>query len=253
MGHRLIFGTASLHRLATSRQRQRAIAAACDAGISAFDLAPAYGNGIDELEAGIALRSRRDDLELNTKYGIPVAIYGGLSRHVFAARRLADRVTGGSARAYRLRDFSPEEMVRSVDASLGRLRTDRVDCLFVHEPIAPLSAGEISDIVACGLKLKAAGKIRALGVAGTMDSVSLCPSLDGFDVLQTRYVDRAGLPSAFRDKPVILYGVHAAYREAPSGDFGQFVREALALREGLRVIVTSRRPETIATFGGLAA
>jgi len=251
MQHQLIFGTGSLHRLMTPRQRQRAIAAAYDAGIRAFDLAPAYGNGIDEVEVGVALRGKRNDLELNTKYGIPIVIYGAMSRRVFAPRRLVDRLTGQSARAYRRRDFSPRELVRSLDESLGRLRTDHVDCLFVHEPISRLSSVQFDDIVECGRRMKADGKLRALGVAGPLTSLVLCPSLDGFDVVQTRCSDLPGLSLRVNDKPFILYGVHAAYQAAQETDFRHFVKRILAIREGTRVIVTSRHVETIGSFRGI--
>jgi aryl-alcohol dehydrogenase-like predicted oxidoreductase len=251
MRHQLIFGTASLHRLASPRSRQRAIAAAYDAGIRAFDLAPAYGNGIDEVEIGIAVRGKRHELELNTKYGIPIVMYGPMSRRLFAGRRLLDRLTGQSVRAYRRRDFSPRALTRSLDESLARLRTDHVDCLFVHEPISRLSAVQLDDIVACGRLLKARGKIRNLGVAGPLSSIELCDSLGGFDVVQSRCEDLPGLPQAVGDRPLILYGVHAAYRTAHATDFRRFVQQLLANRDGMRVIVTSRNVGTIGTFRGL--
>jgi hypothetical protein len=251
MQHQLIFGTASLHRLASPRKRQRAIGAAFDAGFRAFDLAPSYGNGIDELEVGIALRDKRHDLELNTKYGIPIVIYGAMSRHVFAPRRLVDRLTGQSARAYGRRNFSPRELERSLDESLGRLRTDHVDCLFLHEPISRLSSAQVDDIIACGRKMKSEGKIKALGVAGPLSSLVLCPSLDAFDVVQTRCADLPGVSLTANDKPLVLYGVHAAFREARGTDFRHFVNRILATRKGTRVIVTSRHVETIGSFRGI--
>lgn len=251
MQHQLIFGTGSLHRLASPRTRQRAIAAAYDAGIRAFDLAPAYGNGIDEVEVGIAMGGKRNGLELNTKYGIPIEIYGAMSRQIFAPRRLLDRLTRQSARAYRRRDFSPRELARSLDESLGRLRTDHVDCLFLHEPISRLSSAQIDDIVECGRRMKADGKITALGIAGPLSSLMMCPSLDGFDVVQTRCADLPGLPLTLNNKPVVLYGLHAAYRAAQGTDFRHFVRRTLAIREGTRAIVTSRRVETIDSFRGI--
>jgi hypothetical protein len=251
MPHRLIFGTASLHHLASTPLRQRAIAAAYDAGFRAFDIAPAYGNGIDEVEVGVALGEKRSDVELNTKYGIPIVIYGAMSRHVFALRRLMDRLTGQSARAYRRRDFSPRELERSLEESLGRLRTDHVDCLFLHEPISTLSSAQIDDIVECGRRMKSKGKIRALGVAGPLSSLVLCPSLDGFDVVQTRCADLPDASLAAGDKPLVLYSVHAAFRAARGTDFRQFVRRILSMREGTRVIVTSRRVETIGSFRGI--
>jgi D-threo-aldose 1-dehydrogenase len=244
----LIYGTAGLHRIATHRQRQRALAAVYDAGIKAFDVAPAYGNGIDEAEVGIAFHAKRATIELNTKYGIPVAMYGGFARHAFALWRLADRLTGQSARAYRRRDFSSRELARSLDESLRRLRTDHVDCLFVHEPITPLSPAELADIVDAGRRLKGAGKIRALGIAGPARSLALCPSLAAFDVVQTQCADFSDTARVTHDKPMILYGMYEAYRASHGRDFRQFVEQTLASRERLRVIVASKNLETIRSF-----
>jgi len=252
MQPRLIFGTASLHRLATSRQRHRAIAAAYDAGIGSFDLAPAYGNGIDELEVGIALKGKREHIELNTKYGIPLGTYGGRWRHAFAPRRLLDVLTRQSAMAYRRRDFSPQALEKSLGESLIRLRTDHVDCLFLHEPIAALSSNQLDDIVGCGLTMKARGRIKALGVAGPSSSLAFCPGLDRFDVVQTRCEDLDPASRRAPDKPFVLYGVHAAYRASGEDDFPAFVRRLLASRQGTRVIVTSRHVETIGSFRGIA-
>jgi aryl-alcohol dehydrogenase-like predicted oxidoreductase len=252
MRNPLIYGTAGLHRLATHQQRQRALAAVYDAGIRAFDVAPAYGNGIDEVEVGIALHEKRATIEINTKYGIPVAMYGGFARYAFALWRLADRLTGQSARAYRHRDYSSRELARSLDESLRRLRTDHVDCLFVHEPITPLSPAELADIVDAGRRMKSAGKIRALGIAGPARSLSLCPSLVEFDVVQTRRADLSDAAHATHDKPLILYGMYEAYRASQGSDFRQFVEQTLTSRERLRIIVASRHLETIRSFRGLS-
>jgi aryl-alcohol dehydrogenase-like predicted oxidoreductase len=247
----LIFGTGSLHRLATGRQRQWVIGAAHDAGISAFDLAPAYGNGIDEVEVGIAVRGRRDGITLNTKYGIPLPMYGAVSRHVFAARRLVDRLAGESARGYGRRDFSPTELERSLEGSLKRLKTDYVDGLFLHEPISALPPGQLDDIIASGDRMKAQGKIRRLGVAGSMSSLLMCPSFAGFDLVQTRCTDLDGVAARVRDTPLILYGLHAAYRATQEAGFPQFIKTLLARRPGTQIIVTSRHVERIRAFRGI--
>jgi hypothetical protein len=158
---------------------------------------------------------------------------------------------GQSARAYRRRDFSPRELTRSVEASLRRLRTDRLDCLFLHEPIATLPAVQFDDIVACGEDMRAAGTIRALGVAGPLDSLLLCPSLEAFDIVQTRCADLLERPDTIGDRPVILYGLHAAYRAGGDTDFRRFVRGVLALRLGTRAILASRQIATIRSFRGI--
>lgn len=247
----LIYGTGSLHRLATARQRQQAIAAACDAGITAFDLAPAYGNGIDEMEVGIALKGRRSGFTLNTKYGIPIAAYGSMSRHVFAVRRLVDKMTGQSARAYRRRDFSPTMLRTSLEKSLRRLGTDHVDALFIHEPVSHLTRAQLDDIIACGARMKAEGQIRSFGVAGPMQSLMFCPSLSGFDVVQTRCTDLESILRNVSNTPLILYSVYDAFRATARTDFREFLHGVLARHKGTSAIVTSRHVERIHAFKGL--
>jgi aryl-alcohol dehydrogenase-like predicted oxidoreductase len=247
----LIYGTGSLHRIATASHRQRAIGIALDAGFRAFDLAPSYGNGIDETEVGIALRGRRDEVALHTKYGIPIDIYGAGARHLFPLFRLADRFSGRTRRAYARRDFSPQELERSVNESLRRLRTDRVDILFLHEPIFALASGESDAILDRGARLKRAGKIGALGIAGPAASVLACPSLGGFDVLQTRCDELERVAQRVPRTPLIAYGVHAAFRATGAPDFSDFVRAILDARPGTRVILTSRRASTIGSFGSI--
>jgi aryl-alcohol dehydrogenase-like predicted oxidoreductase len=251
MQEHLLFGAGSLHRIPTTRQRQRVLAAAYDVGIRAFDVAPAYGNGINEVEVGVALRGSRDGCEINTKYGIQVPIYGALARHAFALWRVADRLTGASAGAYRRRDFSPAELERSLDRSLNRLRTDHVDTLFVHEPVLPLGVSQVQDIVDCAERMKLKGKVRAIGIAGPATALVLCPSLAGFDVVQTRCVDLQEPQVVASGKPVIAYGAYRAYRAAHTGGtFTEFLAWTVLARPGTRVIVASTSLRTIRSFGG---
>ena len=52
----LLFGVGSLHHLPFRSQRLRILRQALDLGFRHFDVAPAYGNGLNELELGLALQ-----------------------------------------------------------------------------------------------------------------------------------------------------------------------------------------------------
>jgi aryl-alcohol dehydrogenase-like predicted oxidoreductase len=253
-GHKIVLGTGRLHRLPLARRRQRVLAEAYALGFRAFDVAPSYGNGICEIEIGIALRGKRAGCEVNTKYGIPVTIYGASSRHLFAFRRLADVFSGDSASAYRRREFSGRELEASLHGSLKRLGTDYVDTLFVHEPLAPLDARQLEEISVCGERMKRQGKIQALGIAGPFGFIRQCASFASFDVVQLPYADMNDAATALADKKVILYGVYRAYRRSGCDrSFSDFVRAALAERPNTGVIVASKSVETVRTFGSLLA
>lgn len=97
-----------------------------DAGVRYFDTAPGYGNGLGEYRLGQALRRRdRADLVLSTKVGRTVT------------PRLGAPTTSGQyvdlpAMAVDF-DYSYDGVMRSVEQSLQRMLTDRVDVLFVHD------------------------------------------------------------------------------------------------------------------------
>lgn len=117
-----------------------AIAAAYDAGINFYDTAPLYGtktaDGVAEEILGKGLRSVRDDVIISSKFG--------------------RNPTDDNAP-----NFHAQRATESVEASLRRLGTDRIDVLFFH---SPFSADEIYDDVWDALtKLKKQGKVRFIG------------------------------------------------------------------------------------------
>ncbi|MBK8974544.1 MAG: aldo/keto reductase [Planctomycetes bacterium] len=89
----------------------RIVDRALDAGIDLLDTADCYGNGAAETLLGEALQGgRRDRVFLATKAHFPTS---------------ADPKDRGNSRRH---------LVRACEASLRRLRTDRVDLLQVHRP-----------------------------------------------------------------------------------------------------------------------
>jgi aryl-alcohol dehydrogenase-like predicted oxidoreductase len=112
------------------------IDAALDAGVTFFDTADVYGNrGGSEEIIGRALEGRRDRVVLATKFGHDVGL-GDEPR--------------GSAGYIRI----------AVEASLRRLRTDRIDLYQYHRPdgVTPLeeTLGALEELVQ-------EGKVRAIG------------------------------------------------------------------------------------------
>ena len=100
--------------------------AAWDAGIRYFDTAPLYGHGVSERRLGLALGSRpRSDYVLSTKVG-------RVLRPARAERPATIFTDVGDLEPEF--DFSRDGIVRSLEESLVRLGTDRVDVVLVHDP-----------------------------------------------------------------------------------------------------------------------
>ncbi|MEV0942383.1 aldo/keto reductase [Micromonospora wenchangensis] len=115
--------------------------AALDAGITLFDTADIYGEppgGSEEL-LGQALKGRRDDVVLATKFGMSM---GGRNGRDFGVR---------GSRRY---------VVRAVEASLRRLGTDHIDLYQLHEPDPDTP---VDETLAALDDLVRAGKVRYLG------------------------------------------------------------------------------------------
>lgn len=177
---RLGLGTASLHHLFSSRDRQNLLSCAWDHGISYFDTAPLYGHGLAERELGKFAKSRRARTVLVTKFGLwPRAIYQA-SIALYYMRMAAARLPGAPRIELPRRDFDPKLLFRSVDRSLQRLRTDHIDVLLLHEP----SIQDLRDPAALASALAAlesSGKIRSFGLSANVDSIidihRVCPAL----------------------------------------------------------------------------
>jgi D-threo-aldose 1-dehydrogenase len=101
------------------------VAAALDAGITYFDTAPLYGHGLSEHRLGSVLRGvQRDSIVISTKVG----------------RWMDPRGPGGDFSGYAgglphraIIDYSFDGALRSIEQSLLRLGTDRIDILLIHD------------------------------------------------------------------------------------------------------------------------
>ncbi|MPZ81208.1 MAG: aldo/keto reductase [Actinophytocola sp.] len=114
----------------------RIIHTALDAGINFVDTADMYSAGESEEIVGKALEGRRDDVVLATKVHFPIGDGPNL---------------GGNSRRW---------IVREVEESLRRLRTDRIDLYQIHRPD---HTTDIEETLSVLTDLVRQGKIRAFG------------------------------------------------------------------------------------------
>ena len=109
----------------------RLIRAAFDRGVTFFDTAEVYGPYVNEEVVGEALQPIRDKVVIATKFGIDIAGAGKSGM-----------------------DSRPEHIRAVAEASLKRLRTDRIDLFYQHrvDPNVPMEevAGAVKDLVAQG-------------------------------------------------------------------------------------------------------
>jgi len=113
--------------------------AALDAGCNFFDTAPNYGDGASETVLGRALRGRRDQAVVCTKFG-----HTGPDTKEFSAARLRP----------------------ALEASLRRLQTDHVDVMLLHNPPADCLDGTRAAELHGELQaLQRAGALRVFGAS----------------------------------------------------------------------------------------
>ena len=121
---------------------------AFDLGITLFDAADTYGNGLSEELIAKAFPNQRDEIVIATKVGYDFLHYG-------QARGRGQREIP--------QDFSPEAVTRATDAALNRLKTDRIDLLQLHN----IRMEQVYDDALWTTleNLKAEGKVRYYGMA----------------------------------------------------------------------------------------
>lgn len=159
-----------------------------DLGLTHVDTAELYGSGRVEELVGEALAGRRDEAFLVSKVLPDHATFAGV--------------------------------VRACEASLGRLRTDRLDAYLLHWP----GPHPLEPTIAAFEKLVKDGKIRAWGVSNfDVDELEAALAIAGpgriacnqvLYHLEERYIERAVLPWCARHGVTVV-----AYSPFGAGDF----------------------------------
>ena len=137
---------------------------AFERGVTFFDTADVYGNGLNEELLGKAIAGRRDGLVIATKFGF-----------VLNTPKERGLVVSGK----------PEYVRASCDASLRRLGVDVIDLYYLHriDPAVP-----IEETVGAMAELVRSGKVRYLGLseAGS-ESLRRASAIHPISALQSEY------------------------------------------------------------------
>lgn len=136
---------------------------ALDLGVTLFDTAEMYGPHTNEVLVGKALKDRRDQAFIATKFGINYN---------------ADRTK-------LMTDGSPANVRRAIEGSLQRLGVDHVDLYYLHrvDPDTP-----IEDTVGAMAELVKEGKVRFLGLSeAAPDTLRKAHATHPITALQTEY------------------------------------------------------------------
>ncbi len=144
-----------------TQQAIRLIRAAVERGVTFFDTAEVYGPFTNEEVVGEALGPCRDQVVIATKFGFA----GGLTRNGMDSR--------------------PETIRQVTDASLKRLRTDRIDLLYQHrvDPNVP-----IEDVAGTVKELIAQGKVKYFGLSEAgVDTIRRAHAVQPVTALQSEY------------------------------------------------------------------
>src|SRR3954464_7616582 len=141
----------------------RTIHRALDLGVTHLDTAEIYGPDANEELVGRAIRGRRDQVVLATKFG-------------FISH------TGRSAGQL---DSSPANIRTAVEGSLRRLGTDHIDLYYQHrvDPTVP-----IEDTIGAVAELVQKGKVRHLGLSEAWaDTIRRAHAVHPIAALQSEY------------------------------------------------------------------
>lgn len=247
---RIGFGCSRLHYLRRPTDRQELLAAALDAGLTHFDVAPTYSYGLAERELGAFLKGRRGAVTVATKWGLPtVPLADSVPRAAmsYAATLIA---AARKVRPPRRERLTPALLQDSIEASLRRLGTDYVDILWMHEPDAediddpPALRGALDALVARGL-------VRGFGVAGYGGPIATVLNRFGGDGLLVQ-CDEKDWPD---DRvPDVTFGAISRgpqFRGQPSVGGEEAVarvRAALARRPRGSVLISTTRPANLLTL-----
>jgi len=137
--------------------RERAVAMALDAGVTYFDTAPQYGDGLSETHLGQVLAKLKPDVRVGTKVRIPDGAKDDI---------------GGAIAA-------------SMEASLRRLGRDHVDLIQLHNPIAEADepgalpvARVMGEVIPAFERLVAEGKTRFFGITAIGETPAVLRVVD---------------------------------------------------------------------------
>ncbi|GAA4869164.1 aldo/keto reductase [Paenibacillus vulneris] len=154
-----LMGMSELYGKANDEESTRAIHRALELGVTLLDTADCYGNGHNEELLGKALKGRREQAIIASKFGVGPNFEGVFGR--------------------------PDYVKTAIDRSLKRLGVNYIDLYYYHriDPEVPIeeTVGAMSDLVR-------EGKVRYIGLSeASSDIVRRAHTVHPISALQTEY------------------------------------------------------------------
>mgnify|MGYP000262342961 FL=1 len=156
------------------RQPERILNAVLDAGINYIDVSADYGEAEEHI--GSCIANRRKEFFLASTCGCPPDV----SKFLPAER------TRYGVPLPQLHDYSRENIIKTCDQSLRRMKTDYLDVLQFHFSPAR-NILEQEKAVQTLESLKREGKIRFIGCSSILPNITDHIKMGVFDVLQIPY------------------------------------------------------------------
>jgi aryl-alcohol dehydrogenase-like predicted oxidoreductase len=251
---RLAFGTASLHHLLRSKQRQDLLSAAIEAGFSHLDTSPYYGNGLAEEEIGRLRGNGARNITIASKVGLYPPEGSSASTAAMFARKAAGKFWPRASAP--VHDWSIRKAQTSLDQTLRRIRRDYLDILYLHEP----SYGCLDEMefVEWLQQQKSLGKIRYWGLAGDSSQFGRWVDVQHplGEILQVRdSLPDQGVASTVKSRPgQFRYGyLSSANNSLQNADVLEILREALRINAEATIIVSTRKVSRIENMAKAAS
>ena len=188
-------GCASLGSRVGAKAARAALDRAFEAGVTWYDLAPAYGAGqAEEIFAGFA-KDKRDRIQICTKVGLLPPKPSMLKRMLMpiarpiagAIKPIRAAIKGSGLTANRAVTLTSDLLVSSLDQSLIRLNTDRIDVYALHN-VRPEDLQ--NDALLRTLEdIKTSGKARAIATASSHAAAAAGIATKHIDVVQMAHPD----------------------------------------------------------------
>lgn len=185
----------------------RTLHRALDLGVTLIDTADVYGKGANEVLVGRAVRDRRSQVVLASKFGLVPPPGGGPASEV---------------------DGRPERVKPCCEASLQRLGVDVIDLYYLHrvDPEVPIedSVGAMADLVR-------EGKVRFLGLSEAgPESLRRAHAVHPIAAVQSEYSLWTREPENTVFPTCRALGIgFVAFSPLGRGFFGQAIRDTAAL------------------------